>query len=77
MTNKKLHPPRSSGRLDKKFLEIAWQYDTMLDQALRKITLVDSGNPLKNPPLGEVNWAQKCRGHRVHQASAVKARKEN
>ena len=55
IANKKLQPPRSRKGIDNNFLEIAWQYDAMLDQALSKIALVDSGNPLKNPPLGEVN----------------------
>ena len=49
IANKKLQPPRSRRRIDNNFLEIAWKYDTMLDQALRKITLVDSGYPFKNP----------------------------
>jgi len=47
IANKKLQPPRSRNRIDNNFLDIAWQYDAMLDQALLKIAMVDSGYQIK------------------------------
>lgn len=44
MSNKKLQPPRSKVRTSNKFLEVAWQYDALLDVALHKIAIVDSSS---------------------------------
>jgi hypothetical protein len=37
MSNKKLQPPRSRVHTSNKFLEVAWQFDSMLDSAMNGI----------------------------------------
>lgn len=41
MSNKKLQPPRSRSRTSNKFLEVACQFDTMLDSAMNRIVMKD------------------------------------
>ena len=43
ISNKKLQPPRSRGRISNKFLEVAFEYDALLDEAMNRITMVDAG----------------------------------
>lgn len=42
MGNLELQPPRSRGRISNNFLEVAWQYDAMLDEALSRIAMTDA-----------------------------------
>jgi hypothetical protein len=42
MGNLKLQPPRSRGRIHNNFLEVAWQYDAMLEEALSRIVMADA-----------------------------------
>lgn len=41
--NLKLQPPRSRRRIRDTFAETAWRYDMILDEALRRIAMLDSG----------------------------------
>jgi hypothetical protein len=43
LRNLKSQPIRSRRRIQHNFLEAAWQYDTLLDQTIRRIATVDSG----------------------------------
>lgn len=42
LANQKLLPPRSKARIHSNFEEVAWQYDALLDETLRRITTVDA-----------------------------------
>ena len=42
LANQKSLSPRSRARICSKFEEAAWQYDSLLDQAVRRITAVDA-----------------------------------